>query len=71
MEFGENVRLSGFPEYLKNLLVDIQTSGDFADVTLVCDDQQQLRAHRNILSAHCKYEGVYTVLFLSSNLSKS
>ena len=51
MAFGENVRLSGFPEYLKNLLVDIKTSGDFADVTLVCDDQQQLRAHRNILSA--------------------
>ena len=51
MAFGEHIQLSGFPEYLKNLLVDIQTSGDFADVTLVCDDQKQLRAHRNILSA--------------------
>ena len=43
--------VSGYPEYLKNLLEDIQTSGDFADVTLVCDDHQQIRAHRNILSA--------------------
>ena len=51
MESRADNPLSGFPEYLKNLLVDIQTSGDFADVTLVCDDQQQIRAHRNILSA--------------------
>ena len=27
------------------------TSGEFADVTLVTDDKQQIRAHRNILSA--------------------
>ena len=26
------------------------TSGEFADVTLVTDDKQQIRAHRNILS---------------------
>merc|ERR1719418_391740 len=27
------------------------TSAEFADVTLVTDDKQQIRAHRNILSA--------------------
>ena len=27
------------------------TTGEFADVTLVTDDKQQIRAHRNILSA--------------------
>ena len=29
----------------------MMTSGEFADVTLVTDDKQQIRAHRNILSA--------------------
>ena len=30
---------------------DLSNSKDFADVTLVCDDQKQIQAHRNILSA--------------------
>ena len=30
---------------------DLSYSKDFADVTLVCDDQKQIQAHRNILSA--------------------
>ena len=29
----------------------MMTSREFADVTLVTDDKQQIRAHRNILSA--------------------
>ena len=29
---------------------DMMTTSDFADVTLVTDDKQQIRAHRNILS---------------------
>ena len=30
---------------------EMMTSGDFADVTLVCDDKKKIRAHRNILAA--------------------
>lgn len=30
---------------------EMMTSGDYADVTLVCDDKKKLRAHRNILAA--------------------
>jgi len=30
---------------------EMMTSGDFADVTLVCDDKRQVRAHRNVLAA--------------------
>ena len=30
---------------------EMMTSGDFADVTLVCDDKKKIRAHKNILAA--------------------
>ena len=38
-------------DHLKNALKEMMTSSEFADVTLVTDDKQQIRAHRNILSA--------------------
>ena len=40
-----------YSNHLREALGEMMTSGDFADVTLVTDDKQQIRAHRNILSA--------------------
>ena len=42
---------SSYSDHLKVVLKEMMTSKDFADVTLVTDDKQQIRAHRNILSA--------------------
>ena len=38
-------------DHIKEALKEMMTSSKFADVTLVTDDKQQIRAHRNILSA--------------------
>ena len=40
-----------YSDHLKEALNDMMLSSEFADVTLVTDDKQQIRAHRNILSA--------------------
>ena len=40
-----------FSDHLREALKAMMTSNDFADVTLVTDDKQHIRAHRNILSA--------------------
>ena len=40
-----------YSDHLREALKDMMTSREFADVTLVTDDKQQIRAHRNILSA--------------------
>ena len=40
-----------YPDQMKVMMKELMTSGDFADVTLVCDDKQQIRAHKNILAA--------------------
>ena len=40
-----------YSDHLKNTLKEMMTSSEFADVTLITDDKQQIRAHRNILSA--------------------
>ena len=42
---------SSYSDHLRVALKEMMTSKDFADVTLVTDDKQQIRAHRNILSA--------------------
>ena len=42
---------SSYSDHLKELLKEMMTSSQFADVTLVTDDKQQIRAHRKILSA--------------------
>ena len=38
-------------DHWKDILKEMMTTEEFADVTLVTDDMKQLRAHRNILSA--------------------
>ena len=40
-----------FPEHLKEMLQDMWNSPDFTDVTIVCDDQKELRSHKVVLSA--------------------
>ena len=40
-----------YSDHLKEAFGDMMTSSEFADVTLVTDDKQQIRAHQNILSA--------------------
>ena len=40
-----------YSDHLRDALTEMMTSSEFADVTLVTDDKQQIRAHRNILSA--------------------
>ena len=40
-----------YSDHLREALNEMMLSSEFADVTLVTDDKQQIRAHRNILSA--------------------
>ena len=40
-----------YPEHLVTKLQQMITTDDFKDVTLVTDDDKQIKAHRNILSA--------------------
>ena len=40
-----------YSDHLKGALSEMMFSSEFADVTLVTDDKQQIRAHRNILGA--------------------
>ena len=34
-----------YPEHLRGMMQDMLTSEDFADVTLVCDDNKSIMAH--------------------------
>ena len=40
-----------YSDHLGEALKEMMITTAFADVTLVTDDKQQIRAHRNILSA--------------------
>ena len=40
-----------YSDQMKVMMKELMTCGDFADITLVCDDKQQIRAHKNILAA--------------------
>ena len=40
-----------YSDHLRETLSEMMISSEFADVTLVTDDKQQMKAHRNILSA--------------------
>ena len=40
-----------YSDHLREAMKDLMISSDFADVTLITDDKQQIKAHRNILSA--------------------
>ena len=40
-----------YSDHLREALQEMMTTSEFADVTLITDDKQQIRAHQNILSA--------------------
>ena len=40
-----------YSDHLREAFKEMMTSNEFADVTLITDDKQQIKAHRNILSA--------------------
>ena len=48
----DNYKLSwpDYSDYLQDTLRKMMNSESYKDVTLVCDDMRQIRAHRNILS---------------------
>ena len=46
-----NLTWHSYSDHLREALKEMMTSNVFADVTLVTDDKQKIRAHRNILSA--------------------
>lgn len=54
-----------YPHHLKDMLQDMMSSDTFTDVTLVCDDQKQIKAHKVILSA---FSSVFKNIFTQNNL---
>ena len=46
-----NLCRKSFSVFLQDMMKELLMSSDFADVTLVCEDKKQIKAHRNILSA--------------------
>ena len=51
MQLGYNISWDGFPYHVQGMLRDLNEFDQFTDVTIVCDDQKMLKAHRFILSA--------------------
>ena len=47
---GFSFKWNTYSDHLRSMLHSLLSSPDSADVTLVCDDQKQLRAHKAILS---------------------
>ena len=45
-----NITWHKYSDHLRETLSEMMTSTAFADVTLVTDDKQLIRAHQNILS---------------------
>ena len=40
-----------YPDHLRDMMKEMFHSGDFSDVTLICEDKKQIKAHKNILGA--------------------
>ena len=51
MQLGYNIVWDGFTDHVQGMLRDLNEFDYFTDVTIVCDDQKMLKAHRFILSA--------------------
>ena len=53
MQHQQNYTLHwhSYSDHLREALNEMMLSSEFADITIVTDDKQQIRAHRNILSA--------------------
>jgi len=46
-----NLTWPTYSDHTASMLSQMRNCNNFADVTLVCDDKKQIRAHRNVLSA--------------------
>ena len=51
MEGLKYMQWDSHKDHFRGLLQELIITNNFADVTLVCEDQSIFRAHRNILSA--------------------
>ena len=40
-----------YPDHLRDMMKEMFHSSDFSDVTLICEDKKQIKAHKNILGA--------------------
>ena len=60
-----NMKWHTYPDHLKEMLHNMRTSDNFTDVTLVCDDQKEIKAHKVVLSA-CS--SVFNSIFTQHNL---
>ena len=49
-----NLNWDTYTDHLRGLFHDIWNSNELADVTLVCEDKRQFKAHKVILSASSK-----------------
>ena len=46
-----NLNWETYSDHLREMLHEMMISSEFTDVTLVCDDKRQFKAHKNVLSA--------------------
>ena len=46
-----NLEWHSYTDHLRNMLHEMRKSNDLTDVTLVCDDKRQFKAHKIVLSA--------------------
>ena len=46
-----NLTWDTYPDHLRNMLLEMMNSSYLTDVTLVCDDKKQFKAHKIVLSA--------------------
>ena len=46
-----NINWHTYSDHLKEMLHEMMKSNELADVTLVCDDKKQFKAHKIVLSA--------------------
>ena len=46
-----NLNWHTYADHLREMLHEMMISSEFTDVTLVCDDKRQFKAHKNVLSA--------------------
>lgn len=58
-----DVKWHSFTDHLKIMLHKIRSSGLYTDVTFICDDQKELKAHMNVVGA-CSpvLRNIFTVL---------
>ena len=59
-----------YSDYLQDTLRKMMNSESYKDVTLVCDDMRQIRAHRNIRGYESLNLHLLTTLFSSGEKYK-